>query len=199
MSRLEDTVRTLVLLVAAVIGAAIGFTHSRAWAESNGQHGLLGVGTAVMIELIVVIAGLELRRRFGLLPVLVLVAGITVQMVSQVAEAPPTWSGWLVACVPSLGFLAIVKLVLRGRSVKGAAETLAAAPTQVQSDQLVHAPGIGGEIPQVRELLPSSPDIDTPLTPAPSEVPALESVQAGAPRPLPSASSGWPVAWPSTS
>jgi hypothetical protein len=41
------------------------------------------------------------------------VFGVAVQMTAQVAKAEPSPAGWLVAAMPALGFLAVVKLLMR--------------------------------------------------------------------------------------
>ena len=65
-----------------------------------------------------VVAGIEIHhdraagRPFAF-PAAVLVFGVLVQMTAQVAEAEPSPAGWLVAAMPALGFLAVVKLLMR--------------------------------------------------------------------------------------
>ncbi|MEV7097578.1 DUF2637 domain-containing protein [Amycolatopsis sp. NPDC051045] len=118
--RLVDTIRTLVAVVLAVIGGAAGFTHTHDWAVHHGQLGWIAWADAVVIEGIVIVAGFEIQgdHRAGgtrklTFPVAVLVAGFGVQMAAQVALAEPTPAGWLVAAMPALGFLVVVKLLMR--------------------------------------------------------------------------------------
>jgi hypothetical protein len=118
--RLVDTVRVLVAVVLGTIGAAAGFTHTHDWAVHHGQLGWIAWADAVVIEGIVIVAGFEIQRdhRAGgsrklTFPVTVLVAGFGVQMAAQVALAEPTPAGWLVAAMPALGFLVVVKLLMR--------------------------------------------------------------------------------------
>jgi hypothetical protein len=120
---LESAVRAVISAGVAGIGAAAGFTHTHDWAVVNGQHGWLAWADAVVIECMAVIAGFEIRRDHTLsrkvkrgrvsAPMAVLVAAFTVQMVAQVALAPRTAAGWLLAAVPALGFLIVVKLNMR--------------------------------------------------------------------------------------
>lgn len=119
-SRLVDTIRILVAVILGGIGAAAGFTHTHEWASHHGQTGWLAWATAVVIEGMVVVAGFEVQRdhRTGTtrkltFPVAVLVAGFGVQMAAQVALAEPSPAGWLVAAMPALGFLVVVKLLMR--------------------------------------------------------------------------------------
>jgi Protein of unknown function (DUF2637) len=118
--RLVDTVRVMVAVVLGTIGAAAGFTHTHDWAVHHGQLGWIAWADAVVIEGIVIVAGFEIQRdhRAGAarkltFPVAVLVAGFGVQMAAQVALAEPTPAGWLVAAMPALGFLVVVKLLMR--------------------------------------------------------------------------------------
>ncbi len=118
--KLSNTIRLLVAAVLGVIGAAAGFTHTHDWAAHHGQTGWLAWADAVVIEGIALVAAFEIHRdrqtgRPGRmsLPVVVLVAGFLVQMAAQVAEAEPTPAGWLLAAMPALGFLTVVKLLMR--------------------------------------------------------------------------------------
>jgi hypothetical protein len=118
--RLVDTIRVLVAVVLGTIGAAAGFTHTHDWAVHHGQLGWIAWADAVVIEGIVIVAGFEIQRdhRAGgtrklTFPLAVLVAGFGVQMAAQVALAEPTPAGWLVAAMPALGFLVVVKLLMR--------------------------------------------------------------------------------------
>jgi len=109
---------TTVTTVLALIGAAAGFKHTHDWAVTHGQTGWLAWADAVVIEGICLVAGFEIHRdrqagRSSRLPVTVLVVGFGVQMTAQVAEAERTPAGWLLAAVPALGFLVVVKLLIR--------------------------------------------------------------------------------------
>lgn len=129
--RLVDVIRLLVAATLGLIGAAAGFTHTHDWAVHHGQTGWIAWADAVVIEGIVIVAGFEVQRdhrtgrhrRFSF-PLGVLVAGFGVQMTAQVALAEPTPAGWLVAAMPALGFLVVVKLLMR----RAPAEPAPAAP-----------------------------------------------------------------------
>jgi hypothetical protein len=117
-ARLSDLIRIVVAVVLGAIGAAAGFTHTHDWAASNGQTGWLAWATAVVIEGMAVVAGFEIHHdraagRSYTFPAIVLVFGVLVQMTAQVAEAERSPAGWLVAAMPALGFLAVVKLLMR--------------------------------------------------------------------------------------
>lgn len=123
-SRRVDPVAVLRILVAVVlggIGAAAGFKHTHDWAIANGQAGWLAWADAVVIEGLAVMAGFEIHRdhqhgrtqRRVTFPMAVLVVAFIVQMSAQVALAPRTPAGWLVAAMPALGFLIVVKLLMR--------------------------------------------------------------------------------------
>lgn len=114
-------VRLVVMVVLGGIGAAAGFKHTHDWAEMHGQHGWLAWADAVIIECLAVAASFEVRRdhvagrsgRAVAFPWFVLVAAFVVQMTSQVALAEKSPEGWLLAAMPALGFLAVVKLAMR--------------------------------------------------------------------------------------
>ncbi|OLF17294.1 DUF2637 domain-containing protein [Actinophytocola xanthii] len=117
-ARFADTIRIGVAVVLGGIGAAAGFTHTHDWAANHGQTGWLAWATAVVIEGIAIVAGIEIHHdrsagRPFTFPMLVLVFGVLVQMTAQVAEAERSPAGWLVAAMPALGFLAVVKLLMR--------------------------------------------------------------------------------------
>lgn len=118
---LTSVVRTVVTVALAGIGASAGFTHTHDWANAHWQHGWLAWADAVVIEGMAIVAGFEVHRdhqagRKGpaaLVPQLVLLASFLIQMTAQVAQAEPTPAGWLLAAMPALGFLTVVKLIMR--------------------------------------------------------------------------------------
>lgn len=126
-----DLVRLAVTVVLGGIGAAAGFKHTHDWAVHHGQTGWLAWADAVVIEGIAVVAGFEIHRDHRLgrtrrisFPMVVLAAGVCVQMAAQVALAERTPAGWLLAAMPALGFLVVVKLLMR-RSAYDTTETSA--------------------------------------------------------------------------
>lgn len=118
LNRLGIVVPTLITLGLAGIGAAAGFRHTHDWAVSNGQTGWFAWADAVVIECMCLVAGFEIHKdrkanRSARFPLTVLVVGFGIQMTAQVAEAKPTPAGWLLAATPALGFLIVVKLLMR--------------------------------------------------------------------------------------
>jgi hypothetical protein len=180
-SKLADVIRIGVAVVLGGIGAAAGFTHTHDWAVSHGQTGWLAWATAVVIEGMAVVAGFEIHhdraagRSFGF-PATVLVFGVLVQMTAQVAEAEPSPAGWLVAAMPALGFLAVVKLLMRRTPTEppAPAETVdAAAPAQEASEPAPPA------VPRVRLPADITARIDAAVTAARDEgrEPSIEDIQ----------------------
>jgi len=119
-----DLIRLAVTVVLGGIGAAAGFKHTHDWAVHHGQTGWLAWADAVVIEGIAVVAGFEIHRDHRLgrtrrisFPMVVLAAGVCVQMAAQVALAERTPAGWLLAAMPALGFLVVVKLLMRRSTV----------------------------------------------------------------------------------
>lgn len=186
-SSLEDRVSLAIAVVVGGIGGAVGFTHSRDWAQANGQTEWIAWAVAVVIECMAIVASLELRRRRGAFAVCVLVASFLMQMAAQVASAPPTIAGWLIAATPSLGFLLIVKMLLGrlgDKSVAAAADLVRVdAPQQVVPAQAVRTDEPVAELPA-----PSSVQAEAVETP-PATPPA--SAWASTPPASPTAFNGW--------
>jgi hypothetical protein len=116
-SRTEPTVQVVILLAIGGCAAAASFTHVHNVAAVHGQPGWLAWADAVVLELMSIATGLEIRRRHrshqpaGFV-VGVLIAAVTLSLSAQVVEAEASVIGWLAAALPALGFLACVKLVL---------------------------------------------------------------------------------------
>ncbi|WP_307831945.1 DUF2637 domain-containing protein [Prauserella cavernicola] len=166
-----DFLRITVAVILGGIGAAAGFTHTHEWASHHGQTGWLAWATAVVIEGMVVVAGFEVQRdhRHGhtgriTFPMTVLVAGFGVQMAAQVALAEPSPAGWLVAAMPALGFLVVVKLLMRRTPTSPATSTPEPAPAP--------AP------------VPAMPGESKPTTPTAPDTTAEPSEQITAPEPV---------------
>ncbi|MFJ6166282.1 hypothetical protein ACIQH6_14300 [Micromonospora orduensis] len=110
-------------------------THRLRHRVAHGQPDWIGWANAVAVELMAIHLGLEIhaRRRVGrpvgLVGVL-LIAFALLSLAAQVAEAEPSVWGWIVATVPSLAFLALVKVVLSS----GPATPPATEPDQPQVD-----------------------------------------------------------------
>jgi Protein of unknown function (DUF2637) len=116
-SRTEATVQILILLAIGGCAAAASFTHVHNVAQAHGQPGWLAWADAVVLELMSIATGLEIRRRHRTAQpagfvVGVLIAAVTLSLSAQVVEAEASVIGWLAAALPALGFLACVKLVL---------------------------------------------------------------------------------------
>jgi hypothetical protein len=128
--RAEGVAQVLILLTVGGVAAAASFTHVHNVALAHGQPGWLAWADAIVLELMSIATGLEIRRRarYGRPPGFVvgaLVAAVVLSLAAQVVEAEPSIVGWLAAALPALGFLACVKIVL-SRTV--ATTTPAAAP-----------------------------------------------------------------------
>jgi hypothetical protein len=129
--RVERAVLHTVLLGVGGASMAVAWVHVKAWTMHHvaaGTGDWVGWVNAAVSELVPVAAALVIRRRraagqpYGM-PVFVLAAFGGFSLAAQVAEAPPSPSGWLLAAVPSLGAAAVIKLVL---SVPARRDTVAA-------------------------------------------------------------------------
>lgn len=109
---------TLALATVWGIAAAASFTHIRQLAEANGQHGWVAWAIAVSLELVVAMAALEILRdsRTGhpsRAPWLVLLAGAGLVLATNLATAPATPWGWMLAGWPATASMAATKLFVR--------------------------------------------------------------------------------------
>jgi peptidoglycan/LPS O-acetylase OafA/YrhL len=115
--RAESAGRLLILLAIGGMAGAAAFTHVHDLTVTHGQPDWIGWANAVAVELMATYLGLEIRARrrtgrpVGLVGVL-LVGFALLSLSAQVAEAERSVWGWIVAAVPSLAFLALVKVVL---------------------------------------------------------------------------------------
>ncbi|MFI7487847.1 DUF2637 domain-containing protein [Micromonospora echinaurantiaca] len=104
------------LAIGGAAGAA-SFTHVHNVAAAHGQPGWLAWADAIVLELMSIASGLELRRRKRahtptVFPASVLACAVTLSLAAQVVEAEPSPIGWIAAAVPALGFLVMVKVAL---------------------------------------------------------------------------------------
>ncbi|MCG5450767.1 DUF2637 domain-containing protein [Micromonospora hortensis] len=148
--RAESGVRLVILLAIGAMAGAAAFTHVHDLTVAHGQPHWIGWANAVAVELMAIYLGLEIRARrrdnrpVGLVGVL-LVAFALLSLAAQVAEAEPSVWGWIVAAVPSLAFLALVKVVL---------SSAPAVPTAPEPDQ---PQGDWYDEPQPAEPVPPAP------------------------------------------
>src|SRR5947209_4641134 len=130
------------------MAGAASFTHVHNVAAAHGQPGWLAWADAIVLELMSIATGLEIRRRArtrrpaGFVQA-VLVAAVALSLAAQVVEAEPSVVGWLAAALPALGFLACVKLVLArtpAATTAGDAASATAATAATVAPQPVPAP-----------------------------------------------------------
>ncbi|WBB70597.1 DUF2637 domain-containing protein [Micromonospora sp. WMMD812] len=115
------------LAIGGAAGAA-SFTHVHNVAAAHGQPGWLAWADAIVLELMSIASGLELRRRkrahtSTVFPATVLACAVTLSLAAQVVEAEPSIVGWVAAAVPALGFLVMVKIALGRTSTATPANT----------------------------------------------------------------------------
>jgi len=122
--RAESACRLGILLVIGAMAGAAAFTHVHDLTVAHGQPDWIGWANAVAVELMAIYLGLEIRsRRRAGRPVgfvgALLGAFASLSLAAQVAEAERSVWGWIVAAVPSLAFLALVKVVLSSAPAAG--------------------------------------------------------------------------------
>ena len=135
--RIESIAQITILLLIGGMAGAASFTHVHDWTMHNvpsGTGSWFGWANAIISELTPTAAGLEIRRRKRqhrriAYPLTVLIAAATLSLTAQVAQATHSPTGWLVAAIPALAFLALSKLVLSRTS------------TQIHDDPSVPMPG----------------------------------------------------------
>ncbi|MBB5778652.1 DUF2637 domain-containing protein [Nonomuraea jabiensis] len=118
--RIESGVQLLILLLVGLMAGAASFTHVHDWTMANSPEGTgewFGWANAVISELTPTASGLEVRRRKRngqpiTYPMVVLIASAILSVAAQIAVAKPHPTGWLIAAIPALAFLALTKLVL---------------------------------------------------------------------------------------
>ncbi|MEU4645177.1 DUF2637 domain-containing protein [Micromonospora sp. NPDC023814] len=123
------------LAIGGAAGAA-SFTHVHNVAAAHGQPGWLAWADAVVLELMSIASGLELRRRkrahtSTVFPATVLDCAVTLSLAAQVVEAEPSPIGWIAAAVPALGFLVMVKVALGYASTAPGTDRATAVPSTV--------------------------------------------------------------------
>jgi hypothetical protein len=116
-ARVEGVVQVVIMLAIGGAAGAGSFTHVHDVAAAHGQAGWLAWADAVVLELMSIASGLELRRRKrGRMPVgfpaSVMVAAVALSLSAQVVEAERSVIGWIAAAIPALGFLVMVKIAL---------------------------------------------------------------------------------------
>ncbi|WP_282106096.1 MULTISPECIES: DUF2637 domain-containing protein [unclassified Crossiella] len=158
-ARVEQAVQNAIMCLIAVAAGASAFTHVHDLSVSYGLPDWQGWSNAVVIELLAVTAGLELRRRRreGKTPAFaagVLAVAVLVSLACQVAEAHPSPWGWTLSAVPALGLLAVVKLVL-GRTTTPTPDPAPAEPVTVRTAD--HDPSPDRTAPPVQPPRPGPP------------------------------------------
>jgi hypothetical protein len=135
--RAENLIQVGILLLIGGMAGAASFTHVHDWTMANSPKGTgdwFGWANAVISELTPTAAGLEIRRRKRnhqsiTYPMVVLIAAAALSLAAQVAQAKPSGTGWLLAAVPALAFLALSKLVLSRTTPTNTTGTADQAPT----------------------------------------------------------------------
>ncbi|MFB4266749.1 hypothetical protein [Nonomuraea sp. GTA35] len=120
IERVESAIQFFILLLVGLMAGAASFTHVHDWTMANSPEGTsewFGWANAVISELTPTASGLEVRRRKRngqpiAYPMAVLIASAILSIAAQIAVAKPHPTGWLIAAIPALAFLALTKLVL---------------------------------------------------------------------------------------
>jgi hypothetical protein len=130
--RAERVTQIVIMLLIGTAAGAGSFTHVHDVAAAHGQAGWLAWADAVVLELMSIASGLELRRRRQahapvVFPAAVLATAVVLSLGAQVVDAEPSPIGWIAAAIPALGFLVMVKIAL-GHSTTHPSQTDSAPP-----------------------------------------------------------------------
>ena len=114
---LERVAQIVIMLIIGTAAGAGSFSHVHDVAAAHGQAGWLAWSDAVVLELMSIAAGLELRHRKRVhapvaLPAAVMATAVAVSLGAQVVDAERSPIGWIAAAIPALGFLTMVKIAL---------------------------------------------------------------------------------------
>jgi hypothetical protein len=137
-ARIEGRVQVGILLLMGAMAGAASFTHIHDLAVAHKQPSWIGWADAVVVELMSIVAGLESRRRTRAdqstrFVHLVLYIAVLTSLAAQVAKAELSVWGWIVAALPAVGFLAVVKIVMSRQPVEtGPVRSGTDDPGQVQ-------------------------------------------------------------------
>ena len=170
--RAEGAAKVLILLAIGGMAGAAAFTHVHDLTVAHGQPNWIGWANAVAVELMAIYLGLEIRaRRRAARPVgfvgVLLVGFALLSLSAQVAEAEPSVWGWIVAAVPSLAFLALVKVVLSSTS------TAPEATVDEEPEPEPEAVTVDPEPAQQREPIVYAPVSAPPRTASAAVLPPL--------------------------
>jgi hypothetical protein len=93
-NRAEGIVQVLIMLAIGAAAGAASFTHVHNVAATHGQPGWLAWADAIVLELMSIASGLELRRRRRVaapttFPAIILACAVTLSLTAQVVEAVP--------------------------------------------------------------------------------------------------------------
>ncbi|MFI2577481.1 hypothetical protein ACH5AJ_35410 [Streptomyces rochei] len=121
--KVEDTVKLVILVAIMLAALAASFTHMKDWTLHWMPHDTpqwFGWANAVISELLPLVATLSLRKRLRQgkslwsYALAVLLAGAVLSLAAQLSAvgANASWSARFLACLPSLAFLFLSKLVM---------------------------------------------------------------------------------------
>jgi hypothetical protein len=116
-AKAEAVAQIIIMLAIGAAAGAASFTHVHDLAAAHRQGGWLAWADAVVLELMSLAAGLELRRRRRThtrlaMPATVLVCAVSLSLAAQVIQAEASLIGWIAAAIPAAGFLTMVKIAL---------------------------------------------------------------------------------------
>lgn len=152
--KVEDTVKLVILMAIMAAALAAAFTHMKDWTMEwmpEGTPEWFGWANAVISELVPLVATLSLRKRLRQgkklwsYALVVLLAGAVLSLAAQLSAvgSDASWSAMFLACLPSLAFLFLSKLVLgdldggrKHAEIEAERQRRAAAEAETQAEEL---------------------------------------------------------------
>ncbi|GIL25716.1 DUF2637 domain-containing protein [Actinocatenispora comari] len=134
----ESRMQVAILLVIGCTAGAASFTHVHDLAVKHGQPEWIGWADAIVLELMSIALGLEIRRRrragtaSGRFVGAAIGAAALLSLSAQVAGAEFSFWGWVMAGLPAAAFLVLVKMLLSrpASAARVASETETVPPQQ---------------------------------------------------------------------
>lgn len=145
----EGAVQVVIMLAIGTAAGAGSFRHVHDVAAGHGQVGWLAWADAVVLELMSIASGLELRRRKRAhepvkFPAIVMGVAVVLSLGAQVVEAERSIIGWIAAAIPAMGFLVMVKIALARAGMPRAEETVVIPPVDDARSEKEEDPGSSG-------------------------------------------------------
>jgi hypothetical protein len=166
----EDRVQVGLMLAVGATAAAYSWSHVLDLAQAHGQAGWRAWAVALVVESAAVSGGLEVRRRRrqaqpARWALVALGAAVVLQVAAQVARAEPSVWGVILAVIPAVVFLLLVKIAL-ARAPEPVAEParVKTRVNRIRVSEPVSPAGERGREPRISAVSPAGDPVTAWLT-----------------------------------